>query len=269
MDQALSPVPETIPPSSRGFDARSRLRAALIHLSLSVLVASLAGALVFGVWYPSPYREISGGRELFTLLISVDIVLGPLLTFAVFNRRKPRRELVRDLSIIVVLQLAALGYGIWTTAQARPAVLAIEGQRLVTVRPADLAPEELARAPEGLRSLPWFGMLHVGTERPAGEDTLTAVKLALDGKDYGQRPEAWRPEAVFRQQVAERAAPLAELQKHYPERRAELDAAVAATGRSAEQLGYLPLRARQTSWVALIDKQTGEIAGYAPFDGFF
>jgi hypothetical protein len=102
------------------FDWRARLRAAAIHLGLSVLVAAVTAMLVFAIWYPYPYREISGGRELFQLLVAVDIVLGPLLTFAVFNRAKPRGELRRDLAVIVVLQLAGLSYGLWTVHLARP-----------------------------------------------------------------------------------------------------------------------------------------------------
>src|SRR5262245_31520502 len=70
------------------FDLASRLRAAGIHLGLSALVASLAAALVLGVWYPMPHREVSGGRDLFVLVVSVDLVLGPLITFAIFDRHK-------------------------------------------------------------------------------------------------------------------------------------------------------------------------------------
>ena len=57
---------------------RQRLRAATIHLSVTLVVAALAAWLVFGLWYPYPYREISGGRELFLLVVAVDVVLGPL-----------------------------------------------------------------------------------------------------------------------------------------------------------------------------------------------
>lgn len=42
-----------------------RFKASGIHLGLSLVMASLAALLVFGIWYPYPYREISGGRELF------------------------------------------------------------------------------------------------------------------------------------------------------------------------------------------------------------
>ena len=54
-----------------GFDWRSRFRAASIHLALSALVAALAALLVFAIWYPYPYREISSGRELFMLVVTV------------------------------------------------------------------------------------------------------------------------------------------------------------------------------------------------------
>ena len=95
-----------------------RTRASAIHLVASTVVAALAGALVFFLWYPLPFREIAGGRELFLLLVAIDVVLGPLITLAVFNPRKPRTELVRDLSVVVLLQLAALAYGLHTVALA-------------------------------------------------------------------------------------------------------------------------------------------------------
>ena len=77
-----------------------RVKASAIHLTLSLAIAALAGALVFGVWYPYPYREISGGRELFLILVIVDVILGPLMTLAVFNRVKPWPVLRRDLIVI-------------------------------------------------------------------------------------------------------------------------------------------------------------------------
>jgi hypothetical protein len=49
----------------------------------------VAAALVFGVWYPYPYREISGGRELFLIVVTVDVIWGHCITLAVFNRTKP------------------------------------------------------------------------------------------------------------------------------------------------------------------------------------
>src|SRR5664279_5232927 len=95
----------------RTFDLPSRAKAAAIHLLVSAAVALLAALLVFAVWYPGAFRELAGGRGLFLLVTSVDVVLGPVLTFAVFNRAKGRRHLTWDLAVIASLQFAALVYG--------------------------------------------------------------------------------------------------------------------------------------------------------------
>ena len=93
-------------------DLGRRSRAAGWHLLISAAVAALAAALVFGLWYPGAYRHLSGGRGLFILVVTVDVILGPLLTFAVFNLKKGWPHLRRDLAIIGVIQLAGLAYGL-------------------------------------------------------------------------------------------------------------------------------------------------------------
>ena len=132
------------------FAWRIRVRAALIHLAGSILVAALAATLVFTLWYPWPYRIVSGGSELFALLVSVDVVLGPLITLAIFDRRKPWVSLRRDLCVVVLLQVIALGYGLHTTFIARPVVLALEGDRFRAVQSLAVVAEELPSAPEPL-----------------------------------------------------------------------------------------------------------------------
>ena len=71
----------------------SAIRVACLHFLFSLVVALLAAALVFGLWYPFPYGHLSGGRELFLLVVAVDVVCGPLLTMVLFNPAKPRAEL--------------------------------------------------------------------------------------------------------------------------------------------------------------------------------
>ena len=143
--------------TTMGIDWSSRIRAATIHLGCSLAVAALAAALVFTLWYPWPYRIVSGGTELFALLVSVDAVIGPIITLAVFDQRKPQATLSRDLVIVVLLQLTALGYGLHTTFIARPVVLAFEGQRFRATTAVQVAEEELPEAPASLRSLPIDG----------------------------------------------------------------------------------------------------------------
>ncbi|HYI06323.1 MAG TPA: hypothetical protein VD858_15630, partial [Reyranella sp.] len=127
--QASGPRPPTIAPMQTSFDLRRRAFAAGVHLLISAVVAILAAVLVFGLWYPGAYRLLAGGRDLFLLVTAVDVIIGPLLTFAVFNLAKPRKELRRDLAVIGALQLAALFYGMVTVYEARPIAMVFEVDR--------------------------------------------------------------------------------------------------------------------------------------------
>ena len=45
----------------------------------------------------------------------IDVILGPLLTLLVYKQGK--KTLLFDLTVIVLLQISALGYGLWTISQ--------------------------------------------------------------------------------------------------------------------------------------------------------
>ena len=95
-----------------------KIRAFGLHALLSTFAATLGILVVFGLWYPPPLNTASGVTRIFLIVLAVDVVLGPLLTFVVFKRGK--KTLKFDLAIIATLQIAALCYGMWTVAQGRP-----------------------------------------------------------------------------------------------------------------------------------------------------
>ncbi|XFB08520.1 hypothetical protein AAGT13_06380, partial [Azotobacter salinestris] len=70
--------------------------------------------------FPGGLFQAAGGREGLKIVVAVDLVLGPCLTLIVFNLRKPRSELVRDLSLIALVQVLALGAGVWQVLKVRP-----------------------------------------------------------------------------------------------------------------------------------------------------
>lgn len=248
---------------------KERLRATGIHLTASVLVSLLAAALVFAVWYPYPYREISGGRELFSLLVSVDVVLGPLLTFAIFNRAKPAKELRRDLSVVVLLQLVALGYGLWTVFVARPVYLVFEIDRFRVVHAIDVSEELLPRAPEGLTTLPLFDQRLLAV-RPfaSAAESAEATIAALQGVDLAVRPDLWQLYPAAAARVRAVAKPAAKLVSRFPEHAGVIEEALAKTGRSADRLLSLPLASRKYFWTVLLDAQNLEVVGFVPLDSF-
>jgi hypothetical protein len=255
-------------PSTDRASLRRRAVAAVIHLFASAAVAGLAALLVFALWYPMPFREVSGGRELFVLLVSVDVLMGPLITLAVFDVQKPRQELLRDISLVTLLQLGALAYGLHTASVARPAIVALEGDRLRVVRMIDLPMADPAPALESLRVSAWSGPRFVATRKPEPSEFEDALDRGLAGEDIGMRPDFWLPSEQTRAAFSQAAMPLDRLVRMRPERKADLDRAVAATGHPAAQLGYLPILARRTDWSALVDRRSGEIVGYVDIEGF-
>ena len=248
---------------------KNRLRASAIHLGISLALAGLMAWLVFGLWYAYPYREISGGRELFMLVIAVDVVMGPLITLMIFNRAKPRRELITDLSIVALLQLAALGYGVWTVYAARPVHLVFEYQRLNVVHAADIDPETLPQAPPALQSLPRTGptLLSLRRFKDASEE-YDSTMAAVAGVPQAAQPMLWQPWEASRADILQAARPIAELQQRFSAQSALIDSAIASTGRPAEALRTLPLVTRKGDWTVLIDAQTTLPVGFVPLDSF-
>jgi hypothetical protein len=251
-------------------DAGNRYKAAGIHLGWSAGVAVLAALMVFATWYPWPYRQMSGGQQLFLLVVSVDLVMGPLLTLAIFNPKKRRGVLLRDLAIIVALQLSALVYGLHTVYVARPVAMVFEGTRFRVVSHFDVAREELPTAPDEFKSLSLSGPVVLGVREPKDEaEKLKAIDLALAGKDIGARPSFWQAYAKSAQEALKRARPVSALNAKYPGSTGLIDEAVAKTGRTAAQLKFLPVISFKGDWSALMDAQSGEVVGFVQLDGFF
>lgn len=167
-------------------------RAASIHFLLSLALAFAFTALVFSIWFPLPYRELSGGRELFWLIVLVDVTCGPLLTLRIFMPRKPRLELLHDMAFVVGFQLMALSYGIYTLALARPVALVFEVDRFRAVSMTDLDKSDLSNAPRWLKTWSLSGPKLVGTRRTSNQkEMLENIEKSSVGIDTGQRPSWW------------------------------------------------------------------------------
>jgi hypothetical protein len=253
---------------------KNRLIPALIasgvHLLSSLVVALVAAALVFFVWYPYPYRELSGGKELFLIVVAVDVVCGPLLTMVLFNNSKPRSELFKDLTLVVLIQLAALIYGMYTMALARPVYLVEEVDRFKVVSVADISPDQLKPESNSLHKLPWFGPQVIGTREPRDSDEkLKSLEMSLQGLEPSARPEWWQSYDLSRNKVLMRAKPVADLRAKRQGVGSLIDHAIKQSGKVEAELLWLPMTSfKSTDWVAFIDSKTAQPLAYAPIDGF-
>ncbi|MHB1950034.1 MAG: hypothetical protein ACYCQK_01015 [Acidiferrobacteraceae bacterium] len=95
----------------------TRLKGFAVHLSISAIIFFVLLGFILLRWYPPPYFAYDGGWRGIRIVFGVDIVLGPLLTLIVFKPGK--RGLWLDLTVIALIQLAALTYGVTTVYQQR------------------------------------------------------------------------------------------------------------------------------------------------------
>lgn len=246
------------------------LRAALLHFLISLSIAAIAGFLVFYLWFPYPYRELAGGSSLFWLVVCVDVVCGPLLTAVLYAPIKPRRELLQDLGLIALIQLAALIYGLHALWQARPVYLAFEVDRLHVVTYADIQKEKLKTGENWLHDLSWRGVRLIGTRGPVdNEEMMQGLELSLQGIDPAFRPDWWTSYASVVPQVKSKAYPLDLLLKKNPVNADKIEKAVIESRQSSENLLWLPVTSyRATDWVALLDKASAQPIAFVHVDGF-
>lgn len=110
-----------------------RVTAGALHFCVSLSIFSLILAVLINFWYPGVSFNDSGGWQGIRIVAGVDVVLGPLLTFIVFNPQKDARELRSDIGVIVAMQLAALLWGIYTLYSQRPAAVVFWEENFMTI----------------------------------------------------------------------------------------------------------------------------------------
>jgi hypothetical protein len=246
-------------------------RAALLHFGASLVVALCAAWLVFGVWFPSPFDEITGGRNLFLILMAVDVVCGPVLTLVLFDPHKARNKWLLDLGLILLLQMGALAYGLGQAAAARPVFIAFEGDRFRIVQAQDVDSATLSQASQELHPRLFQGPQALGVRLalPTDADFPSSVQLSMQGLHPAFRPSRWLAYEQQRELVGANARPLVMLKTKNAEELQSIDQVIRATGLPEEELGYFPMvRDLTTDWVAIVRRSDATIIAYLPVDGW-
>lgn len=170
----------------------TRWKASTIHFSISLLIGLTAFCLLYFVYYPQPYFEPAGASKLVLILLGVDVILGPLLTLVVFKSGK--KSLKFDLSIIAVVQMAALAYGLHVMWAARPVFVVASVDRFELVYAGDIANKDLAAArfPEFSKES-ITGPVLVVVRQPEEEERDEAMDIVASGSDLHFHPRFFVP----------------------------------------------------------------------------
>lgn len=188
------------------------------------------------------------------ILLAVDVVLGPLLTLLVYKVGK--KTLLMDVTVIALLQLSALGYGLWTVAEGRPAWLVFSVDRSELARVNDIAKRKLDEAAAEYRKPSWFGPNWAAGLSPTNieEKNELIFEAIAGGPDVAQRPNLYQPLSSQSQAVRQKALPISELNTFNSEERVHQ---LLTSYPSAN--GWLPLSANAQDMIVLVNKNTAEI----------
>lgn len=233
----------------------TRWSASALHLAISMLVALLFVAVLRFVWFPGPLFAVSGATGLLSILVPVDVVLGPLLTLLVFKAGKP--SLKFDLTVIALLQAAALCYGAWVIAEARPAYMVFFGNQLHVVRSTDLAENKPWQAP--LTGPQWVG---IPAESALASELESAMAAMMGKPPMTHDLERYRPFAEFAEQFSTALKEVGNVQPSAAV--ATLRAEVAARGLEEGAVRVLPISVRDQRMTAVFSADDKTLLAIVP-----
>ena len=244
---------------------KARFMAFLKHLGLSAIVAGVAIACVFFVWYPAPLQEAQGVTQIFILLLAIDISIGPLITLMTY---KPTAAFLKfDLPVIVLLQTIALCYGMYTVFYARPAFIVFNRSHFSVVRVLDLDKTSLNTALANhnqAAQASFFSPRWVATVLP--KDTKRLNEVFFSNQDWNQLPESFIELAQAKPQLLAKARSLNELRAAYEKKH---DGILRELNAWQSQIKWLPLLALNKNMIVLINTDSGEVVTILDIDPFF
>lgn len=244
----------------------TRKQAFLTHLAISMAVFLLLLYLIIYKWYPSYYFHIDGGYRGIATIFFVDVVLGPGLTLLVFKPGKPRLKF--DMSVIVVLQIAALTWGLKSVFFERPALTVFYDGKFSCLNRSEVADFDLERLVLDGKGPPLLAVL----PRPDTHDEYQEMMLEAFRQGSAEIyvfSEKLLPMDVagtvhllnYKLDVANRFVGSEEQKEKYGQIWSDY---LASNPDAAERYMYYPMSCRYQKVLAVFDPSSSEIVDYVP-----
>jgi hypothetical protein len=240
----------------------NRWQAFACHLTFSLILGAAVYFLFREIWYPDALFALADAGGLLALVVAVDTTLGPLLTLIAFDPKKKSHLILLDLSIILILQIGALAYGVRVMAQSRPVFLVAMPNRFDLICANDLDPEQLAKASQDQwRTLSWTGPVVVGARLPADPDARADALFAAfsAGVDLSARPEYYVAVEDMRNELVRTGRALSDYAQSHGEAVTMVRARLAGEGLAERQIVLVPLKTRKKFGGAVVETATGRL----------
>lgn len=231
-----------------------RIKYFLSHLFLSLIVALVIVGLTFFIWYPSPLDVAADVTHVFLMLLVIDIILGPILGLLIYKEGK--RTLKFDLIVIIIIQICALYYGVYSLEKGRPVWVVFYANSFELVRKNEIILENINQAQAQFKEVSWFKPQFSAIKSTESiEQRQNDIFMELfGGISLAQRPERYVSLSKAKSQIQERALPLKELEKYNSREKVE------NILKNYPQVdSWLPLKANALDMVVLINKEKAEV----------
>ena len=238
---------------------KQRLIAAAIHFFASAVVISLFLLLVYFIWYSYPYNVIYSAFDVVKLVAGVDLILGPMLTLVIFNISKPKKELARDVLIIVCFQLVALCWGVNATYKVRPLYAAYYDGTFYTVTGEDVDLTKLKVEIESPGILARTKMVFVKDVDDRESIAKVVEQMNDGGKGLMYSPQRYEPISAYIDEVVERDMGYEYINK--VGKKEIIDKCVHSHGKDLSEFLFYPLFSGIDAGksIVVVDKSTMEI----------
>ncbi len=232
----------------------TRLKFFLSHLAVSAIIALIASILVFYFWYPAPLAQAVGVTHIFLMLLAIDVIIGPVLGFIVYKEGK--KTLKIDLGIIILLQALALGYGVYSIFEGRPAWLVYNIDRFELIKNNEIITDHIKQAQPKYQQPSWLKPQFVAVEF-ARDSQIRQKEMfteVLAGISIAQRPERYVPFSQAKIQLQQHLQSLSTLKQFNDPARVDQ-----LLKQYPEATAWVPLKANAVDMVVLLNKKKAEV----------
>ncbi len=228
-----------------------RVKFFIFHLTVSLFITLIAFSLVFFVWYPAPLAKAVGVTHIFLMMLAIDSIIGPMLGLLVYKEDK--KTLKFDLSVIILIQIVALYYGIYSIAQGRPVWLIYSFDRIELVRNNDIQ-QQLNVKPE-YQYPTWTGPKYAGVLISKDiKQKQSDMFNAVFGLTLAKQPDRYVDFQQVQQDIQRYALDLKQLNQF--NNKQDLNDIL---NKYPDADAFIPLKANAVDMTVLINKEKGEV----------
>jgi len=238
---------------------KNKIKASLIHLALSFTLVSLIVSTVIYFWYPLEYLPFTNFKNIALLIISIDLVLGPILTFVVFNTKK--KSLKFDLAVIAMIQLSALAYGINALYETHPLFITYNHKGFNLVQTNEVSPADAKYNQFRISKLSSPKLAFAKMPDDPKKKTEIMVGVDLKGEpDIDKRAEYFEPVDKHLDSILKHSLDAVKLFDK-ENLTASSKAFLKKHDGKEDNYAYLPLKGTSGDAIIVLDKQTAKLVG--------